>query len=120
MKILRDQPGGCAELGLRILSWLVKAKRVLTVDELRTAVSVEPEWYELDELDLPDKATILDICAGLVTIDENSNTIRLAHYTVHEYLLENSIIPEDAELTLATVCTTFLSFDIFAQGACTD
>lgn len=121
MRTLSNQSETCAELGLSILSWLVKARRTLTVEELLVAVSIEDGRYELDELDLPDKTTILDVCAGLVTIDENINTVRLAHYTVQEYLLNNSLIPEDADLKIATACITYVSFDIFAEGpgACT-
>lgn len=78
IETLCSQPQSYVDLGLLVLLWLVKAKRTLTVEELQTAISVEPGRYELDELDLPDKTTILDVCAGLVTIDEglNSSTIR--------------------------------------------
>lgn len=113
---IHKQPKNCEELALKVLSWLVKAKQLLTVDEIRIAVSVEPNRYELDELDLPDMATLLDVCAGLVIIDEETNTIRLAHYTVQEYIVRKSILPEDAELNLAMACTTYLSFEAFAQG----
>lgn len=107
-------------LAKRIFSWLLKAKRTLTVDELQMGVAIELDRYELEDTDLPDRTTILDVCAGLVTIDENSNTIRLAHYTVHQYL-KRSIIPDNtpADFHPAVVCTTFLSFNIFTQGACT-
>lgn len=118
MDTIRKQPKSCTDLALRILSWLVKARRTLTVEELREVVSVEPGQYELDKWSLPDRTTLLDVCAGLVTIDENSNTIRLAHYTVQEYLLRNRILPENADLIVATACTTYLSFDIFAQDDC--
>lgn len=63
--------------------------------------------------------TILDVCAGLVVVDEITNTVKLAHYTVQEYLIRNSVVPEDADLSLAMACITFLSFDVFAEGACT-
>lgn len=118
------QPKNCMNLAFRTLSWLVKAQKVLTVQELQLAVSVEQERIIFDEEDLPDKKTILDVCASLVTIDDTGfginrpSTVRLAHYTVQEYLLKKSIIPEDADFQIAMACTTFLSFDIFAQGAC--
>lgn len=114
MKAIHDQPENCMELALAILSWLVKARRILTVEEIQEAVSVELDRYELDEFDLPDRTTMLDVCAGLVMIDEN-NKVRLVHYTVQEYLLENTIIPRDADLKLALTCTTFLSFDVFEK-----
>lgn len=117
MENLYGQPKSCVELALKVLAWLVKARRTLTLEEIQAAVSVEPNRYELDELDLPDRTTLLDVCASLVTIDEDTNTIRLAHYTVQEYLVKKNV-PEDADLYLAMVCTTYLSFDAFKSGAC--
>lgn len=114
METLRGKPKNCVTLALQVLSWLVMAKWTLTVDEIRIAVSVEPDRYELDDLDLPDIVTLLDVCAGLVTINEDTNTIRLAHYTIQEYLLNTSVIPGDAGLKVATACITYLSFDIFS------
>lgn len=118
MRILRSQPKNCVELAVKIISWLVKAQRTLTVNEIQTAISIEPGRYELEAMDLSDKITLLDVCAGLVTIDESNDTIHLAHPTVREYLLRNSIIPQDTESQLAITCITFLSFRVFAQGAC--
>lgn len=75
--------------------------------------------YYLDELDLPDKTTLIDVCTGLVTLDEDMGTVRLAHYTVQEYLLKNGIVPQDADTKLALTCITLLTFDAFLDGACT-
>lgn len=120
IETIHQQPRNCADLAIKVLSWLVKAKRTLTAAEIRTAVSVEvaAERYELDELDLPDSTTLVDICGGLVMIEENSDTLRLAHFTVQEYLLQKSIIPSDTNLELAKTCITYLSFRVFAEGAC--
>ncbi|KAF8246554.1 hypothetical protein K440DRAFT_602223, partial [Wilcoxina mikolae CBS 423.85] len=115
---LNRQPEGCVRLGLKIISWLSKARRTLTVEELRIAVSVEPNTYELDDLDLPDRMTLTDVCSGLVVIEENSNTIRFAHFTVLEWLLRKSIIPEGADLDIAITCITYLTFDAFSGGPC--
>lgn len=114
MNSIRGQSKSLVELALKVLSWLVKAKRTLTVEELRATVSVKQKHYKLDESDLSDPTTLVDICAGLVVKDEHSNTIRLAHYSVQEYLLRNSILPQDADFQLAMVCTTYLSFDTLA------
>lgn len=113
-----QQPESCVELAIQVLTWLFQAKRTLTIGEIQTAVSVKPGRYELEELDLPDRATLLDVCGGLVVVDENSDTIRLAHYTVQEYLLRKSIIPKGAESQLAVACLTYLSFDAFSEGRC--
>jgi hypothetical protein len=98
------------DLALRVFSWLLKARRVLTVEEIKIAVSVQPGRYELDELDLPDRPTLLEVCGGLVTIDEDTDTVRFAHYTVQEYLVEKSIAI-DTGPNIAVVCGTYLCFD---------
>lgn len=51
-------------------------------------------------------------------IGDVGDMVRLAHYTVQEYLLRSSVLPEDSDFKIAMACTTFLSFDVFAHGAC--
>jgi hypothetical protein len=118
MRNILNQNRNCVDLAFKILSWLVIARRTLTVDEVRTAVSIRLNKYEPDELNLPDTTTMLDVCASLVTIDGRSNTIRLAHYTVQEYLIKSSIFPKFTDLKFAMACATYLSFNAFAQGVC--
>lgn len=102
-------------LAFRIISWLIKAQRVLTVRELQLAVSVEEENIIFDEDSLPDRKTLLDVCASLVSIDETSDCVRFVHYTAQEFLTRNQLVPDDADLQMAIACTTFLSYDIFAK-----
>lgn len=79
---------------------------------------VERGRYELDEFDLADKSTILDLCHDLVEI-EPSNLIRFSHHTVREYLLGKDLLPGDANFQIAATCISYLSFDVFdQQGAC--
>ena len=40
---------------------------------------------ELDEENLPEIEDMVSVCAGLVTVDEESEIIRLVHYTTQEY-----------------------------------
>lgn len=107
------------DLAFKTLSWLAKTRRALTVRELQHAVSIEQDYPLFSELDLPDRTRLLDVCAGLVTIDEKSDTVQFAHYTVQEYLLMNSVIPEDADSELAMACIILLSSDIFTRTCTT-
>lgn len=61
MRNIRIQAKHCTELALNILAWLVKAKRVMTVDELQQAVSMESDRYELDKDDLPESTALSDV-----------------------------------------------------------
>ena len=65
------------ELAKNVLSWITYAQRALTTEELSHALAVEAEESELDEDNIPDVADMVSVCAGLVTVDEESNIIRL-------------------------------------------
>ncbi|OTA08248.1 hypothetical protein A9Z42_0091960 [Trichoderma parareesei] len=101
-------------LAKKVLSWLVHAKRVLSVTELQHAVAIEPGTSELDEEFIPDKEILVSICAGLVTFDTESRDIRLAHYTLQEYFeREGRHWFQHAETDIARACLTYLSFCAF-------
>lgn len=119
MAHIHGEGGNRKNLALRVLSWVLKAKETLTIDELQVAVSVQRERYELDKhgRDLPNREMLLDVCSSLVMIDENTKTVRFAHYTVQEFLQEDTILLGVADSNVIMACTTYLSFDIFAQGA---
>jgi hypothetical protein len=67
----------------------MKAKRVLTMREIQTVLSVKPHTVSLDADDMPKELAINDICAGLVVVDDKSKIVRLAHFTMAEFLREN-------------------------------
>lgn len=61
----------------------------------------------------------MSVCAGLVVVDEQSSIIRLVHYTTQEYF-ERTIWDwkPNAQLEIASICLTYLSFRIFRDGEC--
>jgi hypothetical protein len=73
------------ELAINVLSWICSVKRLLATDELRHALAVEPNTRGFDTRNIPYVEDIVSSCAGLVTVDEGSNIIRLVHYTTKEY-----------------------------------
>ncbi|RYP65432.1 hypothetical protein DL770_009008 [Monosporascus sp. CRB-9-2] len=72
-------------LAKSVLSWISYAQRPLTTGELCHALAVEPGEDNLDQDNIPDVEDIVSVCAGLVTVDQESNIIRLVHYTTQEY-----------------------------------
>lgn len=87
IEAIRRKPPDSVDLAMSILVWVVKAKRALKVEELQTAVSVELDRYELDELDIVDRTTLVDLCNGLIMIDANSNTGEL-RLIAHQFKLK--------------------------------
>jgi len=103
----------------QVLSWITCAKRPLTTRELQHAIAVEMEESDLNEDDLPEIKDMISVCAGLITVDEESNIIRLAHYTTQEYFnrTKKRWFP-DAETEIAKACVTYLTFNVFEAGFC--
>jgi hypothetical protein len=78
---IEDQGPDQAELAKEVLSWITCAKQSLGAFQLRDALAVRPGECDFDEDNCPDIHDMVSSCAGLVTIDERSNIIRLVHYT---------------------------------------
>ena len=115
---VQQQAGDDGVLGMRILSWITNAKRPLVVDELRFGLAVEysddPEHLEEFDADnlLPPRS-LIDVCAGLVIIDSNSQIVRLVHYTTQEYLdKERMLLFKGINVDISRACLTYLSCNI--------
>ena len=80
-------PGDTA-LAKTALSWIIHSQRSLTTQELCCAIAVEPGDAELDPSKVPDIEDIVSVCAGLVTVDKESNIVRLVHHTLQDYFLK--------------------------------
>ncbi len=85
-----DSDHRAANLGKRILSWVACTKRPLSLSELQDALAVDlekPGFFS--SLDKYDRATIIRATAGLVTIDNPSELVRLNHQSAQEYFDQN-------------------------------
>ena len=73
----------------------------------------------MDEENISPIELMVSVCAGLVTVDEESRIIRLVHYTTQKYLerTQNRWFPT-VEADITTICVTYLSFTIFGSGHC--
>ncbi|UKZ50022.1 hypothetical protein TrVGV298_004279 [Trichoderma virens] len=119
MARIESQSEAFQKLAKKILSWLTWAKTVLFVAELQHAVAVKLGTAELDEEFIPDKEIMGSVCAGLVTIDNESGAIRLAHYTTQQYFRRvGGRWFQDAEANIARLCLTYISFREFESGYC--
>ncbi|KFY23766.1 hypothetical protein V491_02414 [Pseudogymnoascus sp. VKM F-3775] len=119
MERIEGQIADSRELAKQALSWITCSKRTLTTIELRHALAVEIDKLELDEENLPDIEDIISVCAGLVTIDEESTAVRLVHYTTQEYFERTQTFWfPSAHTDIMATCITYLSFNVFATGSC--
>ncbi|CAG2000637.1 unnamed protein product [Fusarium graminearum] len=119
MERINEQMPGKKELAMKVLSWITCAKRQLTTSELQHALATKTGKSELDHGDLTHIGDMVSVCAGLVTVDEESGIIRLVHYTTQEYLKRTrEQWFRDPESVIATTCVTYLSFIVFETGFC--
>ncbi|KAL7817007.1 hypothetical protein V8C44DRAFT_347958 [Trichoderma aethiopicum] len=95
-------------LGRRALEWITCAKRPLTRLELQHALALSPGGTTFDAENLREVDFIISVCAGLVTIDEETNVVRLVHYTTQEYFDRRQLFP-DAETKIGVLCCNYLS-----------
>ncbi|KAI1113474.1 hypothetical protein F5Y14DRAFT_441857 [Nemania sp. NC0429] len=120
MRRIRGQVQEQAERAKQVLSWVTCAQRPLTTFELQHALAVEIDEVNLDRENLPQIEDAVSVCAGLVTVDEESNVVRLVHYTTQEYFIrtQHQWFP-NAQRSITEICITYLSYQDFASGCCT-
>ncbi|KAF7960203.1 hypothetical protein EAE96_001801 [Botrytis aclada] len=119
MERIEGQMDDEKELAKQVLSWITCAKTPLTTAELQEAIAVEIDETELDQENFTEISTMISVCAGLVVVDDESNIIRLVHYTTQQYFERTRVkwFP-DAETFITTICVTYLSFKTFNTGFC--
>ena len=110
---------GFRQIAEKVLSWITCAKRPLTMQELQHALATVAGDSKLDEDNLERIERMVSVCAGLVTVDEESGIVRLVHYTTQEYFDRRwKMWFPNAETNIATTCVVYLSFNDFRTGVC--
>ncbi len=74
-----------SSLARKILQWVVHAHRHLSLAELRDALAVNLDKPGFRKAARPDKATILEVTAGMIMVDFDEKKVRLNHRTAQEY-----------------------------------
>lgn len=121
---IQQQAGDDGALSMKILSWIVYAKRPLFVDELRHGLALqsngdEENLKEFDTDNLLSSRSLVNVCAGLVTIDSIGHTLRLMHYTTHEYFDKARLhLFKAAEVDISRACLTYLSYAFGIERGC--
>ena len=93
--------------------WASYSKRPLSLRELQHALVVKPGMKSFDKDRLQPTKTLVDVCAGLVIVEEESNTVRLVHYTLQDFLQSHLGRLRDADIHMAQICLDYLLFDDF-------
>ncbi|KAF3915768.1 Alpha-latrocrustotoxin [Dactylellina cionopaga] len=119
MERIQNQEGRSKELAEQAIAWIIHAKQALTKQELLHALAVRPYDSKLDEDGLPSVETLLSVCAGLVKLDRERETLDLVHATTREYFeRKKAVWFPDADRDITRACVTYLSFEAFNTGIC--
>ena len=119
---IAKQPDTRCKRGMRILSWISYARRPLSVDELLHALAAEESDPQgpsrhLDRSALVQPKALIDVCAGLVTVEHKSKILHLIHSIAHEFLrqIDNPFISK-ADENILKASLSYLSLDEFRSG----
>ena len=109
---------------LPALTWVVSAKRPITIAELQHVMGVddaeEVEWdnyiYCDSDETLPSIEDLLTACSGFLKVDEKTGVVGTSHWTVTRWVKSRGhIMNED----MAKQCLKYLSYASFQGGPCT-
>ncbi|KAL8910022.1 MAG: hypothetical protein Q9171_004682 [Xanthocarpia ochracea] len=123
LRRINDQNHDDVSLAKQVLVWVFHARNPLTLKELQHAIAaihLDGET-DIDDEDLPDGDILVSVCAGIITVDQESGQVRLVHYTAQDYLERNPVIhPASAQAQMTETCITYLSLDNIGQKPCVD
>lgn len=99
----------------QVLTLINCAYRPLQIQEIQHALSIRPGDTFTDLEALPTVDSLLSACCGLVVVEDESQVVRLVHYTTEEYFNhKNQYRSSTAHLTIAATLLTYLNFTKFA------
>ncbi|KAL8938890.1 MAG: hypothetical protein Q9216_003654 [Gyalolechia sp. 2 TL-2023] len=116
---IQSQDGLCRELALKCMMWITYAKRPLTVDELGDALAITTRKDStIVNADFrPPQEVLTYACLGMVVVDKESRVVRLAHYSIYEYLRGHEIpASPEADMIIANACIAYQTLEPFAHG----
>ncbi|KAI4120703.1 MAG: hypothetical protein LQ338_006827 [Usnochroma carphineum] len=104
------------KLAEKALGWVAYTYRPLRVRALQEALAIGPEETDFDDEAMPPIGLVLDVCAGLLILDEENDILRLVHYTAQDYFdaIQGSRSGK-VHATIASDCITYLSYERFQQ-----
>ena len=122
LRRLRNSGSTDPSMGIKVFKIVSAARRPLTLEELREAISIEPckpTWNTTRIVN--DAIKLLGCCGSLVTVDEEFSTVHFAHSSVKQYLetvpTENDISEYHinttrADILMGEIVVTYLNLDV--------
>lgn len=115
------------QLAMRAMALLTAAQAPLTAEALCHAMGIalvldlRTEPLELIEDEIPNPASVVECCMGLVAIDPVTRIITLAHYDIGQQMRmrwNDVFIHCPENMRLAKWCMAYVSLAAFSDGPC--
>ena len=122
---LRKAESTNPSIGKKVFEIVSAARRPLTLEELREAISIEPgvpTWNSARIVN--DVVKLLGCCGSLVIVDEEFSTVHFAHSSVQQHLetipigndiSEYHIATKKANLLMGEIVVTYLNLDVLQK-----
>ena len=116
------QTGYESGIALKLLHWVFRAHRPLTVDEIKHALAVRHGDLDLDPDGMPDSSDLISACLGMILINEDTGIISFLHYTLQEYFDDEGHKHfESLTSDISQTCLTYLLFrDVAGTASVSD
>ena len=72
-----NQPSSRSSLAINVLVWVVFSSQSLTHEELRHAISISHETFQLEPHRMAPLETLVSACCGLLVVEEETGIVRL-------------------------------------------
>lgn len=106
---------GEQDLARRILGWILLARRVLKMSELREALALQVDGPSLDKDDMPDEELVVRTCGGLLDHHRDDDLVTFSHETVRPFLEEHELEFLPSHTDLSKACLAYLALPEFEK-----
>lgn len=89
IKRIEEQGKDYSDLAKRVLLWVSSTFRPMSPVELQLAIAVQPGMTKLDDEDLDEQDLLVSVCAGLVVLDAETDTLRFVRKSHHYLCVQN-------------------------------
>ncbi|KAK9846787.1 hypothetical protein MYU51_000753 [Penicillium brevicompactum] len=114
MERIKSQSHENVRKAKQVLLWIACTTRPLSPHEVQHGIAVNVGESKLGKGKLTNIDDLVSLCAGLVRVDEQTDVIRLAHYTAQKYLEDKrERYFSDAHSQIAHKCLAYLYLDSF-------
>ena len=118
---ITDQDEEYANLAKSVLMLVVHAWRPFIIDELQEALAARATHTNqgVDDDHVVDQDYMINSCMGLITLDKETNTIRMVHHSAEEYFTaKRQEHFSNGHHDIARICLRYLSSTLFSHGRC--